>query len=108
MPKAIDLLRMGKQDEIWQMCCGYLNLNLAEFMAIQKRLLLEQIELLSHSKIGRKIFEGNWPQTVEDFRREAPLTTYAAYCPELSEQQEEFSAFQTSPMGAYFRPDRRI
>lgn len=89
MPKAIDLLRMGKQDEIWQMCCGYLNLNMAEFMAIQKRLLLEQIELLSHSRIGRKIFQGNWPQTVEDFRREAPLTTYSAYCPELSEQQEE-------------------
>jgi hypothetical protein len=88
MPKAIDLLRLGKRDEIWQMCCGYLNLNIQEFMNIQKRLLLEQIGMLSHSQVGHKIFNGNWPQTVDDFRRETPLTTYAAYCPELSEKQE--------------------
>ena len=89
MPKVIDLLRQGKREEIWQMCCGYLNLDLHDFMTIQKRLLLEQIGLLSHSPVGHKIFKGNWPQTVEDFRREAPLTTYSDYCPELSEKQEE-------------------
>ncbi len=86
MQKAIDLLRLGKRDEIWQMCCGYLNLDIKEFMSIQKRLLTEQIRLLNHSRVGRKIFNGNWPESVDDFRREVPLTTYADYCPELSEK----------------------
>jgi hypothetical protein len=90
MPKAIELLRQGRQSEIWQMCCGYLNLNIEEFMSIQKRLLMGQIEALSHSPIGRKIFNGTFPQTVEDFRKEVPLTSYSAYCPELSEKREDW------------------
>lgn len=90
MPKAIDLLKQGRESEIWQMCCGYLNLNIEEFMQIQRRLLLGQIEALSHSPIGRKIFNGAWPQTVEDFRKEVPLTSYGAYCPELSEKREDW------------------
>jgi len=90
MPKAIELLKQGRESEIWQMCCGYLNLNIEEFMTIQKRLLLGQMEALSHSSIGRKIFNGAWPQTVEDFRKEVPLTSYGAYCPELSEKREDW------------------
>jgi hypothetical protein len=93
--KAIDLLRAGRQDEIWKMCCGYLNLTLPDFMKIQKSLLEEQIQILSRSKIGRKLFNGNWPQTVEDFRKEVPLTTYNYYCPELSEK--DVSALPSKP-----------
>ena len=40
MPKAIDLLRQGRDEELWQMCCGFLSLNIDEFMEIQERLLL--------------------------------------------------------------------
>jgi hypothetical protein len=89
MAKAIDLLRQGRQEEIWQMCCGYLNLNIEQFIAVQKRLLLDQIKTLNRSKIGRKIMDGAWPQTVEEFRQEVPLTTYPAYCPELIEKKED-------------------
>jgi hypothetical protein len=87
--RAIDLLRQGRHQDSWQMCCGYLKLDIEQFMALQKRLLLEQIEILSRSTIGRKIMAGAWPQTVDDFRKEVPLTNYSDYCPELHEKRED-------------------
>lgn len=89
MPTIKELMRAGRKDELWQMCCGFLDLNIEQFMSIQKRLLIEQIELLNNSAIGRKIFKGTMPQNVAEFRRRAPLTTYKDYCPELSERREE-------------------
>jgi hypothetical protein len=71
------------------MCCGFLDLTVEQFMSIQKRLLLEQIELLNNSALGRKILGGTIPQDVEQFRKLAPLTVYKDYCPELSEKQED-------------------
>jgi hypothetical protein len=89
MPKAVELLKQRRNEELWQMCCGYLNLSLEQVMSMQKRLLLEQIRLLSRSALGRKLMPGPRPETVEEFRRRVPLTTYADYCPELSEKMEE-------------------
>jgi len=71
------------------MCCGFLNLSLEQFMAIQKRLLLEQIELLKDSELGSKVMGGVMPETVEEFRTQVPLTTYADYLPELVEKKED-------------------
>ncbi|MDD5703987.1 MAG: hypothetical protein PHU23_18295 [Dehalococcoidales bacterium] len=71
MPTVKELLRSGRKDELWQMCCGFLDLNIDQFMSIQKRLLLEQIELLNNSALGRKIFKGTIPQNVEEFRKES-------------------------------------
>ena len=89
MPTAVELLRQGKREELWQMCLGFLSFNTEEFMAIQKRLLLEQLELLDNCTLGRKIMRGAKPRTVEEFRRRVPLTTYADYCPELIEKRED-------------------
>ena len=58
-------------------------------MAIQKRLLLEQIELLKNCELGRKVMRGAMPETVEEFREQAPFTTYADYLPELAEKRED-------------------
>ena len=88
MLKAVELLQQGRSEELWQMCCGFLGLDLEQFMAIQKRLLLEQIGLLNRCTLGRKIMHGAKPQTVEEFRQQVPLTTYADCCPELSEKKE--------------------
>ena len=88
MPKAADLLRQGRNEELWEMCCGFIGLDIDQFMTIQKRLLLEQMELLSHSPLGKKIMRGARPQTVAEFREKVPLTTYADYCPELLEKKE--------------------
>ena len=88
MPKAVELLKQGRNEELWQMCCGYLRLSLEQFMAIQKRLLLEQIKLLNGCTLGRKIMRRARPETVTEFREQVRLTTYADYCPELSDKRE--------------------
>ncbi len=89
MPKAIDLLRQGRDEELWQMCCGFLDLNVSEFMEIQERLLLQQLELLNNCPLGEKVMRGARPNTVEEFRQVVPLTTYKDYCPELLEKIED-------------------
>ena len=45
MTRPIDLMREGRRDELWQMCCGFLDLSLEQFMTMQNRLLEEQIKL---------------------------------------------------------------
>jgi len=89
MTRPIDLLRQGRREELWQMCCGFIDLSLEQFMTIQKRLLLEQIELLKSCELGRRVMRGAMPGTVEEFREQVPLTTYADYLPELVEKREE-------------------
>jgi len=88
VPKAVDLLQQGRSEELWQMCCGYLKLSLEQFMTIQERLLLEQIKMLNGCTLGRKLLHGARPETVEEFRKQVPLTTYEDYCPELSDKRE--------------------
>lgn len=89
MPEIKELLRQGRQEDAWQMCCGFIDLSLEQFMAIQKRLLLEQLKLLKSCELGRKVMHGALPETVEEFRAQVPLTTYADYCPELLERRED-------------------
>jgi hypothetical protein len=89
MPQIRDLLKQGRHQELWQMCCGFLDLTMEQFMAIQKKLLQEQLQLLGRSALGRKVMQGAMPETIEEFRAKVPLTTYKDYCPELLEKQEE-------------------
>ena len=56
-----------------------MNLTPDEFMKIQERLLLEQIECWSNSALGQSILKGKHPRTVEEFREMVPLTTYEDY-----------------------------
>jgi len=95
MTRPLDLLREGRKEELWQMCCGFLDLSLEQFMAIQKRLLMEEIELLKNCELGRKVMCGATPKTVEEFREQVPLTTYSDYLPELMEKKED--ALPTKP-----------
>jgi hypothetical protein len=88
MVTAHELLRQGKRRELWQMCCGFLSLSIDDFMSVQERLLMKQIEQLGASPLGKKLLHGARPATVEEFRQAVPLTTYADYCPELLEKQE--------------------
>ncbi len=89
MTRPLELLREGRKEELWQMCCGFLNLSLEQFMDIQKRLLLEEIELLKKSELGRRVMRGAMPETVEEFREQVPLTTYSDYLPEIVEKKED-------------------
>jgi phenylacetate-coenzyme A ligase PaaK-like adenylate-forming protein len=77
------------EKKIWQRYCGFLDLSLEEFMEIQNRLLIEQMELVASSILGKKIMKGNSPKTIDEFRRLVPLTAYEDYEPYLSEKQED-------------------
>lgn len=76
MATAAELLRQGRRDEVWKKYCGFLDLSLEEFMEIQKRLLMEQIDLLSKCELGRKLLGEKVPTDMEEFRETVPLTTY--------------------------------
>lgn len=89
MPTTLELLREGRREEIWQKYCGFLDLSMDEFMDIQRRLLMEQIELLSRCELGQKLFGKSVPSTVDEFRRQVPLTTYEFYAPYLLEKRED-------------------
>ncbi|HAG08903.1 MAG: Auxin-responsive protein [Desulfotomaculum sp. 46_296] len=66
-------------DDIWQEHCGFLDFSIFEYMAIQKRLLIEQIELYSNCELGRRIMKGKKPSTVDEYRQVVPLTRYEDY-----------------------------
>ena len=65
--------------EIWQEYCGFLDLSMDEYMAIQYRLLDEQIALLSECKLGQRFLKGERPKNADEFRKMVPLTTYDDY-----------------------------
>ena len=89
MSKAIELLRQGKKEELWQLCCGFIDLSMEQFMTIQRRLLLEQIGSLGGCELGRKVMRGAEPSSVEEFQQQVPLTTYVDYAPYLLEKRED-------------------
>ncbi len=64
-----ELFFKGEKDKIWQNYCGFLDLNLKEYMEIREDLLLQQIEKVSKSQLGQKIMKSSQPKTVEEFRK---------------------------------------
>ena len=89
MTTAISLLRQGRRKEVWQKYCGFIDLGMTEFMAIQQRLLLEQIELLHNSELGRSFLGEQKPTSIEQFRNSVPLPRYHDYIHFLAEQRED-------------------
>ena len=83
----LELFRQGRYEELWNRCCGFIDLSLEEFMNIQRRLLREQIGLLKKCELGRVLMRGTRPRTVEEFREQVPLTTYKDYAPYLLKQR---------------------
>jgi len=75
--------------ELWQRYCGFLDLSIDEFMDIQEELLMDEIDRVADSPLGRKIMGNQRPKSVEEFRRIVPLTTYDDYEPYLSERRED-------------------
>ncbi|MFA5316692.1 MAG: GH3 auxin-responsive promoter family protein, partial [Dehalococcoidales bacterium] len=89
MPAALELLREGRNADLWEKYCGFVDLSIEQFMTIQRQLLLEQIGLLGKCELGRKLMRGAMPRDVDEFRRLVPITTYADYVPYLPEQRED-------------------
>lgn len=88
MSTLAELLRQGRNEEVWQRCCGFIDLGLKDFMMIQRRLLVEQLGLLKKCGLGKVVMRGANPSTVEEFREQVPLTTYADYAPYLLKRRK--------------------
>ena len=77
-----DVLKSGDTQAIWRRYCGFLDLSLPEFMEIQRGLLMEQIDLIADSPLGKRILNGQRPHSVDEFRKTVPLTDYwTGYAP---------------------------
>ena len=83
------LLEEGRVKELWMKHCGYFTLSPDDFMDVQKRLLLEQINVLEKSEIGRQLFGNKIPASVEEFRQNVPMTTYDDYADYFDQQNED-------------------
>ena len=82
-------LKTLTQREVWEEYCGFLDLTADEYMQMQSRLLMEQIELMSHCELGRRFFGDEPPKSVEEFRRRVPLTRFEDYADILLVKREE-------------------
>ncbi|MFV1949338.1 MAG: GH3 auxin-responsive promoter family protein, partial [Anaerolineales bacterium] len=89
MTSLTTLLQQGRKEEIWTKYCGYLDLSIDEFMKIQERLLLEQIDLLGKCLMGRMLMGDIIPTTVKEFREVVPLTTYEDYQEYLDQKRND-------------------
>ncbi len=76
-------------DKIWKAYLGFLDLTLDEFMEIQERLLLEQIDLLNKCKLGKELLGPKDIHNMDDFRKYVPLTTYDDYADTLLNKKSE-------------------
>ena len=68
-------IRNYSKEEIWREYCGFLDMSMEEYMAVQRRLMDEQIQIWSASELGQRILRGRMPRTLEEFREMVPLTT---------------------------------
>ncbi len=89
MEDSYKLIEEGRKDELWAKHCGFFSLSRKEFREIQERLLLEQLNLLGSSRVGRALMGEKTPASVEEFRQTTPLTTSDDYSEILKEKKEE-------------------
>ncbi|OGO23606.1 MAG: hypothetical protein A2144_14305 [Chloroflexi bacterium RBG_16_50_9] len=78
----------SEDDRFWKKYCGFLDLSLSNFMSIQESLLLQQLEKVTPSLLGKKLIGHKTPASIEEFRHLVPLTTYQDYLPELEPGNE--------------------
>jgi len=89
MTTLATLIKQGRKEEIWMKYCGFFDLSIDEFMEIQERLMVEQIDLLGKSMMGRMVMGDVIPKSVEEFREVVPFTTYTDYLGYLDIQRED-------------------
>nr|WP_320026359.1 GH3 auxin-responsive promoter family protein [uncultured Acetobacterium sp.] len=87
--KFEEKLKNRQYEMLWQEYCGFLDLDMDSYMTIQNRLMLEQISLWSRCELGKQILNGKRPQTIDEFRKMMPLSTYGDYADILLQKKGE-------------------
>lgn len=73
---------------IWARYCGFLDLSLPDFMAIQEQMLRDQLAIVAGSPLLAR-FLPRAPGSMDEFRRTTPLTTWEDYQAVLGERRED-------------------
>jgi hypothetical protein len=89
MTYTSELIRNGDKRQIWEKFCGFLDLSLPDYMQIQERLLMEQINTLAGSNLGNHFLGKHPPKSMDEFRKVGPLTKYGAYVDFLMDCKED-------------------
>lgn len=74
---------------LWDRCLGYLELSLADTMALQQQLLGEHLQALATTSYGARLLEGRAPTTYAELCEALPLTSYEYYADTLGERRED-------------------
>ena len=84
-------MKLGRREEVWTKYCGFLDLDLAGFMDIQRRLMMEKVSFLleSQCEIAAKFIKNSNIKDIKDFRKIVPVTTYEDYEEFLGDQRED-------------------
>ncbi|MDD5287879.1 MAG: GH3 auxin-responsive promoter family protein [Dehalococcoidales bacterium] len=90
--KKDELFEKWDDGNLWMKYCGFLDLSIDEFMVIQKSLLMDEIELIKNSELGKKILGNHKLENLHDFRKYVPFTTYDDYQPCLGEKNDSMLA----------------
>ena len=64
-------------------------MSMDEYMVMQRRLMMEQMEIWSNSKLGQQMLGGKKPESIDDFRKMFPLTKYEDYADMLLAKQDD-------------------
>lgn len=104
-------LRKFSKQQLWNEYCGYLELNIKEYMYIQRRLMQEQINSWCASDLGRHIYKNSAPESIEEFLHSMPLTGYADYADVLFRRDPGHAArsagnMDRNHMGGRTAPDK--
>lgn len=82
-------LKTLSKEQIWEEYCGFLDLDIKDYMYIQNRLMTEQLETWKESGLGKMLLNGMEIRTIEDFRKNFPLTRYGDYADVLLPKKAE-------------------
>ncbi len=84
-----DKLKSVPREKIWAEYCGFLELDIEQYMSIQRRLMLEQLSLWKNCSLGKHMLQGAVPDSADTFRSTFPLTTYTDYADTLLMRRDE-------------------
>jgi hypothetical protein len=78
----------SEYDRVWIKYCGFLDIDIEQFMSIQESLLLQQLSQITTCSLGKRLLGKRTPATVNEFRHIVASTTYKDYLPELNPGDE--------------------
>lgn len=94
--KFEEKLKTRGRKEVFDEYCSFLDLSMDEYMRIQNSLLKEQIQLWQRSDLAKHIIHDKKIESIHDFKKYIPLTTYDDYADVLLKKDDKYLPSKTS------------